>query len=80
MDDAKKRVEEELIALKEKIVKLSDFLFGTKIGSVNVSYRMRSLLRRQLESMQTYAEILQERLRIWGKTDEELRKGEPICY
>ena len=79
-DEAKERVEAELVALKEKIVKLSDFLFGTKIGSVNVSYRMRSLMRRQLDSMQTYAEILQERIAIWGKTDEELRQGEKLCY
>ncbi len=79
-DEAKERVEVELLALKEKIVKLSDFLFGTKITSVKISYRMRSLMRRQLDSMQTYAEILQERLAIWGKTDEELRQGEKLCY
>lgn len=34
---------------------------------------MKHLMRRQLGAMQDYAEILQERLIIWDKTDEELR-------
>ena len=78
-DEAKERVETELLELKEKIVKLSDFLFGTKIAKVNISLRMRSLLRTQLDSMQRYAEVLQERLVIWGKTDEELLERVPRC-
>ena len=78
-DEAKERVETELLELKEKIVKLSDFLFGTKIAKANISLRMRSLLRTQLDSMQRYAEVLQERLVIWGKTDEELLERVPRC-
>ncbi len=79
-DEAKERVETELLELKEKIVKLSDFLFGTKIAKVGISFRMRSLLRQQLENMQRYAEVLQERLAIWGKTDEELDEKLHHCY
>ena len=65
-DAAKERVEQELDELNEKIVKLS--------------FRMRDLLREQLNVMQRYAEILQHRLVIWGKTDKELNvPDEKVC-
>ena len=69
-DAAKERVEKELEELNEKIVKLSAFLFGVKANAL--SRQMRWKMKEQLVSMQNYAECLQERLRIWGKTDEEL--------
>lgn len=73
MGNAKQRVEQELAELNEKIVKLTAFLFGGDIINMDISDNMRFLLRRQLNVMQEYAEVLQERLRTWDKTDEELR-------
>ena len=73
MGNAKQRVEQELAELNEKIVKLTDFLFGGDIVNMDISDNMRFLLRRQLNVMQEYAEVLQERLRTWNKTDEEIR-------
>lgn len=73
MGNAKQRVEQGLAELNEKIVKLSAFLFGGDIVNMDISDNMRYLLRRQLNVMQEYAEVLQERLRTWDKTDEEIR-------
>ena len=73
MENAKQRVEQELAELNEKIVKLTAFLFGGDIVNMDISGNMRFLLRRQLNVMQEYAEVLQERLRTWDKTDEEIR-------
>lgn len=73
MGNAKQRVEQELAELNEKIVKLVAFLFGNDIVNMDISDHMRFLLRRQLNVMQEYADVLQERLRTWDKTDEELK-------
>lgn len=73
MGNAKQRVEQELAELNEKIVKLTAFLFGGDIVNMDISNNMRFLLRRQLNVMQEYADVLQERLRTWDKKDEEIR-------
>ena len=73
MGNAKQRVEQELAELNEKIVKLTVFLFGGDIVNMDIADNMRFLLRRQLNVMQEYADVLQERLRTWDKTDEEIR-------
>lgn len=79
-DAAKERVEQELDELNEKIVKLSAFLYSKKIVEAKLSFRMRDLLREQLNVMQRYAEVLQHRLVIWGKTDKELNApDEKVC-
>ena len=77
MGNAKQRVEQELAELNEKIVKLTAFIFGGDIVNMDISDHMRFLLRRQLNVMQEYADVLQERLRTWDKTDEELKKEDP---
>ena len=73
MGNAKQRVEQEIAELNEKIVKLTAFLFGGEIINMDISNNMRFLLRRQLNTMQEYADVLQERLITWDKTDEEIR-------
>ena len=79
VDSAKERVEKELEELNEKIVKLSSFLFSKKLIESGISHRMRDLLAEQLRYMQDYARILQIRLSVWGKTDEEIHAGEKVC-
>lgn len=79
VDPAKERVEKELEELNEKIVKLSSFLYGKKLVEAGLSFRMRDLLSEQLRTMQRYAELLQNRLAIWGKTDEELCNADKVC-
>lgn len=74
MGNAKQRVEQELAELNEKIVKLTAFLFGGDIVNMDIAGHMRFLLRRQLNVMQEYADVLQERLRTWDKTDQEIIK------
>jgi hypothetical protein len=78
MGNAKQRVEQELAELNEKIVKLTAFLFGGDIVNMDISDNMRFLMRRQLNVMQEYADVLQDRLRLrtWDKTDEELKNEE----
>lgn len=76
MENAKQRVEQELAELNEKIVKLTAFLFGVDIVNMDISENMRYLLRRQLNVMQEYAYVLQDSLRTWDKTDEELNNKE----
>lgn len=76
MGSAKQRVEQEIAELNEKIVKLTAFLFGGDIVNMDISDNMRFLMRRQLNVMQEYADVLQERLRTWDKTDEELKNEE----
>lgn len=78
MGNAKQRVEQELAELNEKIVKITAFLFGGDIINMDISSNMRFLLRRQLTVMQEYADVLQERLRTWDKTDEELKNEEHL--
>lgn len=79
-DTAKERVEQELADLNEKIVKLSSFLYSKKLIEAGLSHQMESLLRDQLRSMEEYAHILQMRLSIWGKTDEELYSAaQKVC-
>ena len=73
MGNAKQRVEQELAELNEKIVKLTAFLFGGDIVNMDISDNMRYLMRRQLNVMEEFADVLQERLRTWDKTDEELK-------
>ncbi|MBQ9113899.1 MAG: hypothetical protein IJY05_03145 [Clostridia bacterium] len=73
-DEAKVRVEQELIDLNEKIVKLTNFIFGPKLAQAKLSRQMVCELENQLTVMQQYAKCLQRRLEIWGKTDEELRE------
>ena len=73
MGNAKQRVEQELAELNEKIVKLTAFLFGGDIVNMDISDNMRYLLRKQLNVMQEYADVLQERLRTWDKKDEEIK-------
>lgn len=75
-DPAKARVEQELEELNEKIIKLTAFLFGKKLVEMKLSNRMINVMREQLGIMQNYARILQDRLAIWGNTDEELYKKE----
>lgn len=72
-DEAKERVEKELEELNEKIVKLTAFLFGKKILEKRLSQRMCRVMQEQLDVMRRYANLLQERLAIWGKSDEELQ-------
>ena len=71
-DEAKARVEAELSDLNVKIVKLTTFLYGDMPLKANLSRRMIVLMKNQLETMARYAEILQDRLSIWGMTDEQL--------
>lgn len=83
---AKERVELELEELKQKIAKLSLFLFSKEIiDNKLISREMYGLMRNQLSLMQDYARTLQDRLKIWDKTDEELFKQESalrdrVCY
>lgn len=72
---AKERVETELGELNEKIVKLTSFLYGNKILASDISREMFYQMEAQLCAMQQYARCLIQRLRIWGKTDEELNCG-----
>ena len=71
---AKERVKVELDELNQKIVKLSNFLFSSKVIDANISHQMQYCLRDQLNYMQQYAQCLQKRLQIWDKSDEELDK------
>lgn len=77
-DGAKERVEEELSELNAKINKLTTFLCSEMPLKVKISYRMIELMKRQLETMARYAEILQERILIWGMTDEQLYDQQKI--
>ena len=71
-DEAKERVEAELFSLNIRIVKLTTFLYSDMPLKANLSHRMITLMKNQLETMERYAEILQDRLLIWGMTDEQL--------
>lgn len=76
---AKERVQHELEEVKERIVKLSNFVFSKEILETEfISVTMKQLLERQLSVMQEYAKILQARLIVWGKTDGELNSRRPI--
>lgn len=77
-DEAKARVEAELSDLNVKIVKLTTFLYGDMPLKANLSRRMIVLMKNQLETMARYAEILQDRLSIWGMTDEQLYEPREI--
>ena len=68
---AKERVVSELDALNEKIVKLSNFLFSSKIVDANISRDMQYCMKEQLGYMQSYASCLQRRLQIWDKPNNE---------
>lgn len=73
-DEAKERVEKELSDLNEKIVKLTAFLYGSKISQAGLSHEMVDAMESQLGAMTHYAKLLQRRLAIWGKSDEELAR------
>ena len=79
IDRAKARVQEELGDLCVKITKLSTFLFGDGVMNAKLSMDMVYAMHEQLRIMQEYAKILQRRLIIWGKTDEELHSDEKCC-
>lgn len=72
VDPAKERVVAELNELNEKLVKLTSFIYGEKVIKAGLSEEMRCALREQARVMQDYALILQRRLALWGKTDEEI--------
>ncbi len=72
VDSAKERVVAELNELNEKLVKLTSFLYGEKVIKAGLSGEMRCALREQVRVMQEYALILQRRLDLWGKTDEDI--------
>ena len=72
-NEAKVRVELELSDLCEKISKLTVFLYGNGRVKANLSNSMISYMGQLLEAMKSYAGILQTRLSIWGKSDEELK-------
>lgn len=74
MDTAKERVEQELKELSDKIAKLVAFLYSEKILNAGLSREMLFKMEEQLTYMLEYAKCLQSRLRIWGKTDEDLEK------
>ena len=74
VDPAKARVEQELSELSEKIVKLTSFLYSQKCMEAKISQQMIYYMKDQLESMKRYAELLQKRLEIWGKTDKEIHE------
>lgn len=78
VDEAKERVEKELDELNEKIVKLTSFLYGRELAAAGLSCAMKDCLEEQLGTMQRYASILQRRLAIWGKSDEELNRTDKI--
>lgn len=73
-DEAKERVKRELFELNEKIVKLTAFLYGPNISQAVLSHEMVGLMEGQLSTMTQYAKLLQRRLAIWGKSDEELMR------
>ena len=77
---AKERVEKELEELNEKMTKLSSFLYGKAILTMDLSNEMTHQMETQLYSMQQYAKCLQKRLRIWGKTDKELMEEDNAKY
>lgn len=70
MDDAKIRVENELSELTAKIVSLMKFKYTETF--LSLSEKMQYLMNDQLMHMMQYADILRQRLHIWGKTDVEL--------
>lgn len=71
-DEYRIKVEQELSELVDKIANLTKFLYGNGRLKANLSTLMETMLREQLRLMEAYARVLQARLRIWGKTDEEL--------
>lgn len=62
MDDWQDRVVAENVAVMDKIAKLSQYLTGTHREADDTA---RSLLRLQLATMLTYAEILQLRIKLF---------------
>lgn len=71
----KERVELELDDLKNKILRLSAFLYGRTIMDRDVSTDMIRLMEDQLKVMQAYAAILQNRLAIW-----DLKPTKGFCH
>lgn len=75
-DQAKERVLCELSELLDKIANLTKFLYGAKILEAGLSEHMKGSLHVQLDTMTEYAEVLQYRLKIWGKSDAEIDREE----
>lgn len=63
--DAKARVELELRELREKILKLENFIALYNPVNSTVSEIQYGLLRAQLYTMRAYAIILESRLEYW---------------
>ena len=70
----KKEWKQNFKSLTKKMTKLSSFLYGNQILTMTMSDEMVYQMEAQLYAMQQYAKCLQKRLRIWGKTDKELRE------
>lgn len=59
-EDVKNRIVEEQKELRVKIYKLAEFVYSDKFYSLGMEQRF--LLRKQLQAMEEYDEILSERL------------------
>ena len=64
MNDAKARVFEERKELTSKIDKLKLFIQTNEVFN-RLSKKMKRLLKRQLQIMKCYFNILTKRLRVW---------------
>ena len=71
-DRARERVEEELTQLLDRLSNLVTFYYGEGLTKANLSKEMTRLLETQMSIMSSYVSILHERLKIWGKTDDEI--------
>lgn len=77
-NEAKERVCKELEELNEKIVKLSAFLFSTRV--LALSEEMQRAMHDQLRAMQEYAKVLIYRIQIWDMTDSEIyQRKNSVC-
>lgn len=61
----KERVQQELVDLKNKILRLTAVLYGETLQAKGISKDMMRLMEDQLRVMQVYATILQNRLAHW---------------
>lgn len=68
MQDYQQRVIQEKQELDEKISKLKDFICGDKYNTLPVSEQNR--LTKQLEYMEGYSEILNERIKNFGESQQ----------
>lgn len=75
-DEYRVKVEKELSELLDKITNLTKFLHQDSLTKKGLSMRMIAIMYTQLSAMTDYARLLQSRLAIWGKTDEEIAERE----